>query len=94
MQPVAVSYVGGTTLVTASHIAQTSPNYASHVGDLLRASASNARSMSPATTSHVGGINIIDNARHIGCNPKFLCILCKGDHINHLCPTTVMVQEV
>jgi hypothetical protein len=93
LQPATASHVGGTTLVTASHTGQTSPTSASHVGDQLLASASHAGSMSPATASHVGGIDTIEKPRRIGRKPKFLCILCKGGHLTHLCPATVMVRE-
>jgi hypothetical protein len=37
---------------------------------------------------------MIEKPRRIGCKPKFLCILCKGDHLTHLCPAIVVVQEV
>jgi hypothetical protein len=103
-QPTAASHAGGTSLVITSHIALTSPTYASHVGvssqtyaihvgDFLIASASHAGSMSPATASHVGGIHMIDKPRCVRHNPNILCILYKGDHITHLCPATVVVQE-
>jgi hypothetical protein len=49
--------------------------------------------MSPATASHVGGIHTIEKPRRIRCKPKFLCRLCKGDHLTRLCPATVVVQE-
>jgi hypothetical protein len=31
--------------------------------------------------------------RCIRHKPKFLCRICKGDHLTHLCPATVVVQE-
>jgi hypothetical protein len=49
--------------------------------------------MSPATASHVGGIHTIEKPRRIRRKPKFLCRICKGDHLTHLCPATVVVQE-
>jgi hypothetical protein len=49
--------------------------------------------MSPATASHVGGIDMIEKPRRIGHKPKFLCRLCKGDHLTHLCPAIAVVQE-
>jgi hypothetical protein len=49
--------------------------------------------MSPTTTTHVGGIHTIEKPRHIGHNPMLICRLYKGDHITHLCPTTIVVQE-
>jgi hypothetical protein len=92
-KPVVAIHVGGMTLVTASHTGKTSPTSTSHVGDQLLASASHVGSMSLATTSHVGGIDTIEKPRCIGRNPKFLCILCKGYHLTHLCPAIVMVRE-
>jgi hypothetical protein len=45
--------------------------------------------MSPATTSHVRGIHAIEKPRRIRRKPKFF----KGDHLTHLCPPIVVVQE-
>jgi hypothetical protein len=49
--------------------------------------------MPPATANHVGGIHMIEKPRRIGHKPKFLYIFCKGDHLIHLCPAIVVVQE-
>jgi hypothetical protein len=103
-QPATASHAGGTSLVisshtahtsptSASHVGDSSPTSASHVGDFLLASASHAGSMSPATASHAGGIHMIEKPRCVRHKPKFLCRLCKGDHLTHLCPATVVVQE-
>jgi hypothetical protein len=101
-KPTAIIHVGGTTLFTASHTAHTSPTSASHIGDLSTisashvedmplASASHARNMSPATTSHAGGIHTIEKPKHIGHKPKFLCRICKGDHLTRFFPATAVV---
>jgi len=49
--------------------------------------------MSPAIVSNVGGIHTIEKPLYIGRKPKFLCRICKGGHLNHLFPTTVVVEE-
>jgi hypothetical protein len=96
------SHIGGTTLVTASHTAHTSPtsanhvgdsspNSASHVGDMLLTFGNHDGSMSPAIANHVGGIHTIKKHKRIIHKPKFLCKICKGDHLTHLCPTTNVV---
>jgi hypothetical protein len=36
---------------------------------------------------------MIEKPRHIRRNPKFLCRLCKGDHLTRLFPTTSLVKE-
>jgi hypothetical protein len=87
------SHFWGTTIVTSSHTGQTSPTSASHVGDQLLASTSHPGRMSPSSTSHIGGIDMIENPRHIGIKPKFLCRLGKGGHLTFLCPTTYVVRE-
>jgi hypothetical protein len=103
-QPVATIHAGGTGLVIASHTAHTSPTSTSHVGDpsptsvshfgdFLLVSASHAGSMSLATASHARGIHMIDKFRHVRRKPNFLCRICKGDHLTHLCPATTVVQE-
>jgi hypothetical protein len=95
---------GGTSLVITSHTTHTSPTSishvedpsptsSSHVGDFLLASASHVGSMSPATASHAGGIHMIENPRRVRCKIKFLCRICKGDNLSHLCPATAVVQE-
>jgi hypothetical protein len=105
LQPAAASHAGGTCLVTASHTAHisptsashvgdSSPTSASHVGDFLLASASHAGSMSPATASHVGGIHMIENPRRLRRKPRFLCRICEGSHLTHLCLITIGIQEV
>jgi hypothetical protein len=92
-QPTTAIHVRGTTLVTASHTRQTSPTSASHVGDQLLAFASHVGRRSPATASHVGAIDMIEKPICIVSNPKFLCRLCKGDHLTCLCPAIAVVQE-
>jgi hypothetical protein len=71
-----------TNIVISSHIAHTSPTSSTHVGEFLLASA-----------SHVGGIHMNEKTRCVRCKPKFLCRLCKGDHLTCLCPATAVVQE-
>jgi hypothetical protein len=36
---------------------------------------------------------MIEKPRRVRRKPKFLCRLCKGDHLTRLCPATVVVQE-
>jgi hypothetical protein len=104
LQLAIASHDGGTNLVITSHTAHTSPTSVihgghssptsvCHVGDFILASASHAGSMSPATTSHAGGIHTIEKPRRVRCKPKFLCMLCKGHHLTHLCPATIVLQE-
>jgi hypothetical protein len=103
--PTSVIHVGDSSSTSASHVEGSSPNSsshggnssptsASHVGDLLLASVIHVGSMSPATTSHVGGIHMNEKPRRVRRNPKFLCNLCKGHHLTHLCLATVVVPEV
>jgi hypothetical protein len=49
--------------------------------------------MSLATASHAGGIHTIEKRRCVRRKPKFLCRICKGDHLTCLCPATVVLQE-
>jgi hypothetical protein len=77
----------------ANHTGDSSPTFVHHVGDEPPVSASYAKSMSPTIVNDVGGIHIIDKPRHVRHKPKFLCRLCKGDHLTYLCSTTVVVQE-
>jgi hypothetical protein len=91
--PTSTSHVGDTSPTFASHVGDSSPTSASHVGDLLPASTSHAGSVSPTIASHVGGIHTIEKPSHVRRNPKFICRLCKGDHLTCLCPATVVVQE-
>jgi hypothetical protein len=104
-EPTATSHAGGTSLVIASHTAHASPTSISHVGnpspnsishveDLILSFAIHVGSMSLATASHDGGIHMIEKPRRVRHNPKFLCILCKGDHLTFLCPDTIEVHEV
>jgi hypothetical protein len=93
-QLVVACHFGGTTLVTASHTGKTSPTSASHVGDVLLASASHAGSMSSATASYARGIDTIDKPRRIGNKTKFLCRLCKRDHLTRLCPVIAVLRKV
>jgi hypothetical protein len=48
----------------------------------------------PTTASHAGGIDSVEKPRWIGCEPKFPCNLCKGDHFTHLCPDIPEVQRL
>jgi hypothetical protein len=59
---------------------------------MLLASTSYCGSMSPATASHARGIHMIEKPLCIRRKPKFLCRLCKGDHLTHLCHATIVVQ--
>jgi hypothetical protein len=93
LQPVIASHVGGTCLVIASHTTYSSPASTSHVGDFILASASHAGSMSPATASHVGGIYMIEKPRRLKRKPRFICRICEGSHLTHLCPVTVGIPE-
>jgi hypothetical protein len=36
---------------------------------------------------------MIENPQRIGCKPKFICRICKGNHLTHLCPIIVVVHE-
>jgi hypothetical protein len=36
---------------------------------------------------------MIENPRSVRHKPKFLCRLCKGDHLTHFFPATTLVQE-
>jgi hypothetical protein len=49
--------------------------------------------MSPATVCHARGFHTIEKPRCIGCKPKVLCRICKGNHLTHLFHATSMVQE-
>jgi hypothetical protein len=49
--------------------------------------------MSPATVSHAGGIHTFEKPIRVIHNPKILFRLYKQDHLTHLCPTTVVVQD-
>jgi len=92
-QPTIACPPGGTNLVIASHTRQTSPTSASLIGDQLLATASHVGSMSLTIAIHVGAIDMIEKPRCIGCNPKFLCIIFKGDHLIRLCPSIAVVCE-
>jgi hypothetical protein len=85
-QPTYASHVEEKSLVTASHTSNISVASVSHVIDPSPTSASHVGDMQPTTANHVGGIGSIDKPKWIGCNPKFPCKLCKGDHHIHLCP--------
>jgi hypothetical protein len=104
LQPTTTSHAGGTSLVTASHTAHTTPTSTSHVGDpsptsvghvgyLLLAFASHARSMSPTTASYDGGIHTIEKPRHFRHKARFLCRTCEGNHLTRLCPATIRILE-
>jgi hypothetical protein len=65
MQLAIASQVGGITLVTTSHTAQTSPTFASHVGDSSPTSASHVGDSSSTSASHVEGLSPT-SASHVG----------------------------
>jgi hypothetical protein len=101
---VTTSHTAHPSPTSASHVGDPSPTSTSHVGDMIIASASHAGSMSPATTSHagsmspttashVGGIHMIENPRCLICKPRFLCRICEGSHLTHLCPITAGIPE-
>jgi hypothetical protein len=81
-QPTTTSHAGGIALVAMSHPDITSPASDSHV-----------ESMSPAIVNDVGGIHTIEKPGCVRCNPKFLYRICEGDHLTHLCPSTVGIPE-
>jgi hypothetical protein len=45
------------------------------------------------TASHAGGIHTIEKPRCFIGRDIFLCRTCKGNHLSHLCPTTVRITE-
>jgi hypothetical protein len=103
--PASAIYAGGTHPTYASHAGGESPITASHTGNRSVASASHFIDPSPTFTSHVryvqpttaihaGGIDFVEKPRRIGRKPKFPCKLCKGDHLNHLCPDIPEVQRL
>jgi hypothetical protein len=93
-QSVVASHAWGITLVSMSHTNITCPTYIHHVGDEPPASASHAESMSPTMVDDVGGIHTTKNPRHVIYKPGFLCRICEGCHLTHLCPTTVRIPKV
>ena len=48
----------------------------------------------PTTTSHVGGIKVDKKPRSRISKTKFPCMICKGDHLTHLCPHLSGVQRL
>jgi hypothetical protein len=91
--PSVVSHDVCTSLVIASYTAHSSPTSASHVGYFLLVSANHAGRNSPAIVNDVGGIHTIENPRRVRRKPKFLCRICEGNHLNHLCPATAPIPK-
>jgi hypothetical protein len=81
--PVPASHIGNRSVASASHVVDPSPTSSSHVGDVQ-----------PTTASRDGGIDSVEKPQWIGCQPKFPCNICKGDHLTHLCPGIPEVQRL
>jgi hypothetical protein len=86
VQSTTASHAGGTNLVPGSHTRIQQLTFASRVGEFSTTSVIHVEDKKPSTTSHVGGIDYVEKPIWIGFNTKFPCNLCKGDHLNHMCP--------
>jgi hypothetical protein len=83
-QPTSMIHAESESLVTSGHTRQMSPTSVILVGEKHLDTASHPRRNPLATASHARGIDIVEKPRHIGCEPKFPCNICKGDHLTHL----------
>jgi hypothetical protein len=81
--PVTAIHTSNRSIASTSNVINSSSTSASHVGDVKL-----------ATAIHVGGIYSIEKPKRIRCKPKFLCKLCKGDHLTHLCPDIPEVHRL
>jgi len=61
------------------------------LGKELLSSASHVGYSLQTTASHVGRMDVNHKSRRRSFKPKFPCNICKGNHLNHLCPGILVV---